>query len=412
MSTPHLTRSFTVGELLDRAFRLYRTGFAQLALIAAIFLIPFGILSGLFTGQAMSGYFDFIQVLNETSGAEFESNPFEVMAPVGSFVGVMMLVMLFSLIVTAVVDLALVNQTVAMLHGQTTPWQRSIREGFSKFIPYVLMNLLKYICIGLVGMVSYLVIICAVGALALGGGGAFALFEGGNPSSTGELIGMVGLGILFVFLGLIAILGFFTPVFYVAARWLVTLPSLVVNDLGPVDSLRNSWSLTQGKVRRCIFYALLIYLLSAVAVGIPAGVLQQLILTLSPPEWQFWVLGASAGLTSIFTVLWQPLAIAAITLFYFDLRAQQGDLPLTTDEGQTGADWPEDAPPRSARLTDNPAPHLFLSDPAPDDAPVPPDDETEGLDAEPEARSEPGFTPDSDSTSDSQNNSDAPTTLL
>ena len=100
---------------------------------------------------------------------------------------------------------------------------------------------------------------------------------------------------------------------------------LVVEEWGPVDALRNSWTLTKGQVRRALLYGFLLYVLNLLVVAIPASIVQQVAIALAPPEWVMLVMGASAGVASLFTVLWQPLFIAAIALFYYDLRARQDE---------------------------------------------------------------------------------------
>jgi len=134
---------------------------------------------------------------------------------------------LVGLVVQGVVNLALTSQSDAALQAQPISWRDGLQRGLSRFMPYIGMSLIKYISIGLVGFVGYFLVVCAMIAVVLGGGGIFGSFVENSDPSGSDMVAMVGLGLLFVCLGFLGVLALLSPVFYLLARWLVTLPGLV-----------------------------------------------------------------------------------------------------------------------------------------------------------------------------------------
>jgi len=51
---PGIVGPLSAGQLLDRAFRLYRARFARVITLSALFLLPVSILSGVATGQMLN----------------------------------------------------------------------------------------------------------------------------------------------------------------------------------------------------------------------------------------------------------------------------------------------------------------------------------------------------------------------
>ncbi|MEZ4663214.1 MAG: hypothetical protein R2911_37180 [Caldilineaceae bacterium] len=92
-----------MSELLDHAFRLVRIRFGQLVLIAAIFIVPYAIVSGIITGNAMTGYMDFIESMVNNPSFNPGDSPEQIIAtvltPLSSFFGALLLVELFGMVV-------------------------------------------------------------------------------------------------------------------------------------------------------------------------------------------------------------------------------------------------------------------------------------------------------------------------
>jgi hypothetical protein len=348
----------SLGELLDRAFRLYRARFIPFVLLAALFWIPYGIFSALVTGNATVGYLNFLQNMMVESASDVDVFSWSEFAPAMDFAGIMFSTSLVGLVVQAIVTLGLVSQSTAALHGRSLVWSASLRAGLRRFWPYIGMVLLKYLALTLVALGIYLFFfLCLLAAFAVGGVGMAAVNVDGGEQSMGGMIAATGLVLLLLCFSLFLLLVLIMPLLYLWARWLVTTPGLVEQQWGPVQSLRESWRLTQGQVRRCIIYSVLLYILNLVVVSAPAYIVQQISMALAPPAWMGRVMGASVGMSALFNVLWQPFFVAALVLLYYDLRVRREsyDLELRIDRMETEL-IESDGGRQSATWTERPSP--------------------------------------------------------
>lgn len=116
------------------------------------------------------------------------------------------------------------------------------------------MSALPFLAITLLLMLAYLAIALAVGAVL----GAVGL---GSETASG-------------FLGILIALLFVPVAIYFGCRFSVLVPVVAVDQVfSPIAALRRSWALTRGKVLQ-IFLALLCFILiSAVALGLPFGLI-------------------------------------------------------------------------------------------------------------------------------------------
>lgn len=137
---------------------------------------------------------------------------------------------------------------------------------------------------------------------------------------------MVGMVVLFIcgYVFLLALIGL--PILYLSARWIVAVPSLINENLGPLAALRRSWQLTLRNVWRCVFYLFLLFVLSSLVVSIPLAVIQQVLMLLPiPTEFAF---AGSTALGSLFSVIWQPFYATGLVLLYYDLRVRRESYDL------------------------------------------------------------------------------------
>lgn len=317
-STFPLTGPLSVGDLLDRAFRLYRARFGLFLLTAAVFTVPVAILSGLFMGSFFGNYMRAIELLmREPPGPDF--NPFPFLFDLfGGFYGGMLLLTLLSAAAAAIVNLSLTAQSIEALHGGSLSLTAGIRRGLRRFWPYIGMMIVQWAAIFVATVAVMAPLLLAVIALVAGG----VLF-GENLWDTGEAtgiisaVGIVGLllcgYILFLFLALI-------PLVYLSARWLVAPAALIAEGTGPISSLRRSWRLSRGNVLRMVGYVILLYLLLAVVLYLPAAALQWIVMILLPSGAFELMTGLSTAFSSFFSIIGAPFYIGAVTLLYYDLR--------------------------------------------------------------------------------------------
>ncbi|MBI3943873.1 MAG: hypothetical protein HY326_12725 [Chloroflexi bacterium] len=331
-----------LGDLLDRAFRLYRERFWTLLLTAAIFLVPTAFLSGLSTGLFTTS----VDSLSRLSPSP-EETPTQVMGAVGSVAqgyGIILIMSILTYFVSGLVTLALTAQSIATLHGQRLTLSESVRAGLNRFWAFLGMSIVQAICFFFATLIVVIPLILLVVVVALGFG--FSLSQSYNTGA--NAIAAIGLVIGLLCGYFFALLAIILPTAFLSARWIVATPGLVAQGWGPVQALQRSWALTRGQTLRCIGYLFLLWLLSLFVTGLPILVIQQFILALLPQSLG-WATGISTALGSIANVLWQPLYVAAIVLLYYDLRVRKEsyDLALRVGrlEAEVRASGPQSEPP-------------------------------------------------------------------
>lgn len=292
------TRPLSMGEIIDRSFRLYRNNLRLLLLTAAALLLPLGILSAIATGTTTVG---------ELAGIGGVGN-----IPVSSSTGGL-LTSVLSIIVavaTIITTVALAYIAVDLLQGSQTSVSEALRDGRRRFWSYVGMNLLQ----GL-----------AIGGLLFGGFLLFLLLS----FITGDNIVGIGIGILI----LLILAGVAT---YIGVRWSVALPAMVEQELSAMDSLTYSWRLTEGSVWRCIFFALILTLLGLIVLILPATF--TFIAAIIFSEIPVVIMTLIGTVESVFNVLWLPLYFIAYVIFYFDLRVRSQGYDLSQRIDQLASD--------------------------------------------------------------------------
>ncbi len=313
-----LTGPLSVGDLLDRAFRLYRARFGLFLLTGAVLLVPIAIISGIFLGQFFSNYMQtFGMLMREPSGPEFD--PFATFPDVFGGFAVAMLLSLLSAAASAIVNLSLTGQAVEALHGGSLPLIAGLRRGLRRFLPYVGMMIVQYAAIVAASIVVLVPLFLLAGIAVAVGGALFGgdQLESGGPGGILAAVGMAGLVICGYALAFVLIL---IPTLYLSARWLVAPTVLVAEGIGPIDALRRSWHLSQGNVLRMVGYLVLIYILMALFMSVPVGALQWAILMLMPTAALELAMSLPTALTFLISVFGLPFYVAAIVLLYYDLR--------------------------------------------------------------------------------------------
>lgn len=320
--TSFFPKPLSIGELLDRAFRLYRQNFGLLLLTAAVLLVPFGIVSGLITGTAMVSYLDVLENIATQTGLS-APEPIEIFDPTSNFLSVMVGLGIVGLLVNGAATLALTWQGIGLLHDEKATLGQGLRSGFSRLLAYVGMMLLQGVA--LIGIFS---IIAIVFTLLIGIVFSFV----GNPTiSFGDdsvpfllnpvtaLICLYPLTFLFLLV----------PLMYLIGRWSVATPALIGQGLGPIGALRYSWNMTKGNVRRSVIFIILLSILNIVLVTVPAMVISQLVsFFVDPASNPAFVQTLSMIISLLAGVIWIPLYTTAFVMFYFDLRVRKDGYDL------------------------------------------------------------------------------------
>lgn len=330
---PLISGPLGLGDLLDRAFRLYRARFGLFLLTAAALLIPFSLISGLLTGRFLTGYLDALSAIT-VSPDEVPDPAFgELFGAFGSFFGVMSVLGIVGLLVNGVVALALTSQTIAVLHEETLTLGEGMRRGLRRFWSYVWMSIVQIVLILLATLAVLIPLFVLIFAVIFAG----AAF-GSVAFSDDNVFGAVAVVLVMLCGYLLAVLLAALPTVYLSARWIVSTPTLLAEGLGAMDALRRSWQLTQKHVWRAVGYQVLLYVITFVIISLPIGLLQQIILIALPTAAGLGLSTAiSTALSSVITVVWTPFYICAVVLLYYDLRVRtEGyDLDLRVQQLET-----------------------------------------------------------------------------
>ena len=153
---------------------------------------------------------------------------------------------------------------------------------------------------------------------------------------SGTIFGVMFLSGLLLIAGLIA---FVIPMFYIMCRLSVAIPSAVLENLGPAESIRRSFALTRNFAGR----AFMIYLLYfAMVFGIiavfqfPFAML--LVMNAKQPQLVIiWTIVMQLG-NFIGSSLVAPVSMISFAIFYFDLRVRKEAFDLQMMMNAIGAD--------------------------------------------------------------------------
>jgi len=280
-------RPLRLGELLDRAIRLYRANFLTFIGIIAVVYVPLMVLqtaaSTLLSSSMLGGF----------------SNPEELFSNTAYWAGIgatLILSLVQFVLVQGIATGALTRAVADNYLGKKTGILEAYR-GIGK---------------------SWLTLI---GALLLLGLILLAL-------SIWWLVPCIG---WFTGLGMI--------IFLMTAISPLVPPAVVLENQGAVDAIRRAWSLARRRFWPVIGYIFVLYLFSMIVVNGPAGIanvlLAQLFQSLGNPTMQLVLTSILQGLISlVFILIYYPLQMAAFTLIYFDLRVRtEGfDIALLTME--------------------------------------------------------------------------------
>lgn len=338
-----ISRPLTVGDLLDWTLRLYRARFSRQILTTAIFLVPIGLVSGIINGQTMTGYVNILLAVLQNGVFPEEQFLNTMNRGQDALAGLSCLLLPISFVATGIVSLALTYQSLSTLRNQESTIMESINVGWRRFWPWLGMTLTM--AIAFIGLMIAIVILVAIAgfALALVFGGIFSAIEN---VPTGEGIA-AGIGFLVAIICVYALIlaAIFGPIAYFYGRWAVSVPGIVDQGWGAVESLQESWSLTRGNAWRCMGYMVLLYLLYSVfyvAILALGFGLSTLVITTSSlaSVIVFAILGA------VFPVLWQPIQIAAHVMLYHDLRIRNEsydlEMQISQLEDEVAASEPHD----------------------------------------------------------------------
>lgn len=330
MSAFPISGPLSLGDLLDRTFRLYRARFGLFVRTAALFLVPMLVASGLLTGASSA---DSWALLAGMVTGEMSTQP----SSGGNSSGWVFLLSILSMLVNGLVVLVLTRQSIDALHGQDQPIGQSVATGWKRLWSYIRMSIwqgLVYFAVtaGLLLVLGILFFLIVAAATVVGlSMDLDSLLDFDNPAG---IVAAIGAGI-FLFCGyILAVILVLVPTIYYASRWVVAVPVLLDGEWRAREALRRSWALTQGQVWRAVGYLVLLGLLSLLIVSLPVILAQMATAALFMADMTFLAVALSTAVSAIFSILWVPFNSSALVLLYYDLRVRKEsyDLDLRIDQ--------------------------------------------------------------------------------
>lgn len=308
-----LTGPLTVGDLLDRAFRLYRSRFGLFLLTGAVLIAPVAIVSGIFLARFFASYMQTLDMLmREPPPPEFGLFAF-FSALSGDFAGVTLIGLLLAA-AGAIVSLSLTAQAAEALRDGSLSLMTGIRRGVRRFLPYVSMAIVQFAALAAAAVVVLAPLVLFGVALVARGAPFARAGEGGIFAA----LGIAGLAVGGFSLAFVLVLA---PTTYLAARWLVAPAVLVVEGAGPIDALRRSWRLSQDNVLRMVGYLVLLYILEMIFISVPMVALQYATMLLPSSTGAIGLMMSLSTISSsLISVIGLPFFAAAAVLLYYDLR--------------------------------------------------------------------------------------------
>ncbi len=305
-------RPRTVAEVLDQAFRLYRKRFLTFVAIIAVVHVP---LQLLIQGATVFLLGDLSNIEGDLTSSDISSGS---MNEVFSFIFVLYgaifgLSILYGLL-QKLSEGALIAGVADSYLDRPVGFGSSYRQMFKSagpLIGLIFLQLLIYIALFLPIVLMFLF--------------AFGLALG-NDTSAAAGGGLICLS-CFLFLPAVAAL------IYISIRLTVTTPALIVERLGPVQCIRRSWGLVQNYWWRTLALQGLLLVFSWVVQLGPSSIISGLVSVFAPRDLVLQQL--LSGFVTVFTTLiYVPLQLIAITLYYFDLRVRKEGYDLETAMAQ------------------------------------------------------------------------------
>ncbi len=311
MHTPTRLRPMDLGDLFDAGFRLYRSQFLTFIGIVAILQVPMAIAQ--FVAQIMFGnVFTQLMRLSSQPGAIIGADPFNTL-PITDllwFYAILVGLALFQyLIAQNLVGGALTSAIARGYANQPIGILEAYRYGMRHFGALLLASIAQA-GIGIIGFV--VAFGCMIGAALVGVRAIPGI------SSAGAIAITVLMIVVLLVVLVPALLFFYT-------RFLLTVPAIMLEELGPLAGLGRSWRLIRGSFWRTAVIVLLLGLLSYLISSLPAQLASFAITIGSRGDMQRVMLGFSVatlvGYLGLIVV--QPLQTMIQIFLYYDLRVRK-----------------------------------------------------------------------------------------
>jgi Membrane domain of glycerophosphoryl diester phosphodiesterase len=281
-------RPMTTGEVLDRTFNLYRQNFQVFVAIGLVPAVMWFLSNSLFLVTTR---------LQPRSHAGFRPSAILLSA-------IILIVAFITYFCGIAISHGAVCYAVSAIHlGRTTGFSDSYRRIKGKYLR--ILNVVISVGIRIFG--TALLIVLGVASMAL------------IPAMQGNLSGTVVMGLIW-FIGTVAAVFF---VVRMSARYALSVPSCVLEDLPAGKAIKRSVALSKGSVGR-ILAVYILFLIVNMACAFAVAIPFQIAAVAAKSETARLVLALGNNLgSSLVSAVIGPLATIAMTLIYYDERVRK-----------------------------------------------------------------------------------------
>lgn len=276
-SLPEL-RPLNLGQLLDRAFRLYRHHFLVFIGIIAITQLPVALIQIGFSSFTAVQTSDFMTA--PQSPEEFS----QFGQVVGTAVGVGILLTLIGVVFSMIGTAALTRAVADIYLGKSATIIGSFRK-----IGRSWLTLLGALI--LLGLISFAAMI---------------------PLFLVALIPCLG--------AVIAIAGIIAIILALSATTTLATPVVVLEKMRATAAIQRAWRLFRLRPWWIIGYILLISLMAYLVILGPTLIAAGIFTVVAPTANPFTSTAVQQSVTYLFSIIFMPIQLTALTLMYFDLR--------------------------------------------------------------------------------------------
>jgi hypothetical protein len=295
-------RPLSLGELLDRAFTLYRRHFR---LFVGVMALP-----SIFTLMFALGS-ELLQAMARNQAESFpQRDPTTI---IGLFIagGIVFTVVFVAYLIAHMVALGATTVAVSEIY---TGRDATIRGAYARIRGQVGRLVLLFLLIA----VRVVALLVAAGiVMSVVTAGVAAAVSGG----AGAILSTVGF--------VVGFFGFMLGIFIFVLRYSVSVPALVLENITARNAIRRSVHLTKGSLGRAAVLAIFATIIAYAALFLLQGPFTIGILMAGPgtnAALVFSLLGAVAG--TIGGAVTGPLMIIALAVFYYDVRIRKEGLDL------------------------------------------------------------------------------------
>ena len=296
-----------IGRTFSLAWSMFRFRFWKFAAIGLAVMLPVILLvalTQLWTADASLNLAFQMQIM-------MRGGLPEIPTALWPLLGLSLLVSAVSGIASQLAQVGVTKAAFETYGGGQAPVGSSIRFAFSRLVTLLAVGLITFLA--------------TFGIIAIGATVATLVLL--TMGSSGRLLPGPG-----VFLWLLIFVATFAIVLFLAVRWALVLPVLVVERLGAMDSLRRSWHLVSGSSWRVLGYLLAFLVavgLLSLIITLPASMIvtfasfnaTRSLSALTDPTWT----AALTFVTTVVSVVLAPLVSVGMMLLYLDLRFRKGE---------------------------------------------------------------------------------------